>query len=102
MIHTQNPTSNSVGSTPPKIVTQGDCPVSVGFAVTTTPLASNWLNRWSSANAGRFVLNSVARVPRYEAIAEPHGYTVLSTEVAQVRDERDLFQLIEQAIARKG
>jgi hypothetical protein len=40
-------------------------------------------------------------VPRYEAIAEPYGYTVRSTEVAQVRDERDFLQLIEQAIARK-
>jgi hypothetical protein len=43
-----------------------------------------------------------SRVPRYEAIAEPHGYRVLSTEVSQVRDERDFLQLIEQAIARKG
>jgi hypothetical protein len=42
-----------------------------------------------------------ARVPRYEAIARPHGYTVSSTEVAQVRDERDFLGLIEQAIARK-
>jgi hypothetical protein len=42
-----------------------------------------------------------SRVPRYEAIAEPHGYTVSSTEVAQVRDERDFMQLLEQAIARK-
>jgi len=43
-----------------------------------------------------------SRVPRYEAIARPHGYTVSSTEVAQVRDERDFLQLLEQAIARKG
>jgi hypothetical protein len=43
-----------------------------------------------------------SRVPRYEAIARPHGYTVGSTEVAQVRDERDFLQLLEQAIARKG
>jgi len=42
-----------------------------------------------------------SRVPRYEAIARPHGYTVSSTEVAQVRDERDLLDLLEQAIARK-
>ena len=41
-----------------------------------------------------------SRVPRYEAIAEPHGYRVLSTEVAQIRDERDFLDLIEQAIAR--
>ena len=43
-----------------------------------------------------------SRVPRYEAIARPRGYTVSSTEVAQVRDERDFLQLLEQAIARKG
>ena len=42
-----------------------------------------------------------SRVPRYEAIARPHGYTVSSTEVAQVRDERDFLGLLEQAIARK-
>jgi len=41
-----------------------------------------------------------SRVPRYEAIAGPHGYTVSSEEVAQVRDERDLLQLLETAIAR--
>jgi hypothetical protein len=42
-----------------------------------------------------------ARVPRYEAIAEPYGYTVSSTEVAQVHDERDFLSLLEEAIARK-
>jgi len=42
-----------------------------------------------------------SRVPRYEAIARPHGYTVESTEVAAVRDERDFLALIEAAIARK-
>ena len=40
-----------------------------------------------------------SRVPRYEAIARPHGYTVSSTEVAQVRDEQDFLALLEQAIA---
>jgi hypothetical protein len=43
-----------------------------------------------------------SRVPRYEAIAEPHGYTVTSREVAAVRDERDFLQLLETAIARTG
>jgi hypothetical protein len=43
-----------------------------------------------------------SRVPRYEAIAAPHGYTVASPEVARVRDEHDFLELIEQAIARKG
>lgn len=41
-----------------------------------------------------------ARIPRYEAIAQPYGYTVTSAEVAQVRDERDFLELIETAIAR--
>lgn len=41
-----------------------------------------------------------ARVPRYEAIAGPHGYTVTSAEVAQVRDEQDFMTLLESAIAR--
>jgi hypothetical protein len=36
-----------------------------------------------------------SRVPRYEAIAKPHGYTVTSEEVAQVRDEADFLQLLE-------
>ncbi len=43
-----------------------------------------------------------SRIPRYEAIAEPHGYTVTSNEVAQVRDEQDFLGLLETAIARKG
>jgi hypothetical protein len=42
-----------------------------------------------------------SRVPRYEAIARPHGYRVTSTEVAQVRDERDFLQLLELAVSRK-
>jgi hypothetical protein len=41
-----------------------------------------------------------SRVPRYEAIARPHGYTVSSEEVAQVRDEQDFLALLETAIAR--
>ncbi|MEN8175503.1 MAG: ATPase [Pseudomonadota bacterium] len=41
-----------------------------------------------------------SRIPRYEAIAGPHGYTVTSREVAQVRDEQDFITLIQQAIAR--
>ena len=41
-----------------------------------------------------------SRIPRYEAIAEPHGYTVTSTEIAQVNDEAEFLQLLERAIAR--
>ena len=42
-----------------------------------------------------------ARIPRYEAIAGPHGYTVTSQEVSRVRDEQDFLHLLELAIARK-
>ncbi|MGB0720934.1 MAG: ATPase [Gammaproteobacteria bacterium] len=42
-----------------------------------------------------------SRIPRYEAIAGPHGYTVTSQEAAQVRDEQDFLALLETAIARK-
>ena len=41
-----------------------------------------------------------SRIPRYEAIAGPHGYTVTSHEVAGVRDENDFLELLETAIAR--
>ncbi|QFY90403.1 ATPase [Magnetovirga frankeli] len=41
-----------------------------------------------------------SRIPRYQAIAQPHGYTVTSAEVAQVRDETDFLALLETAIAR--
>lgn len=41
-----------------------------------------------------------ARVPRYEAIATPHGYTVTSAEVALLRDEQDFIELLERAISR--
>ncbi|MDX1697498.1 MAG: hypothetical protein R3308_04385 [Thiohalobacterales bacterium] len=43
-----------------------------------------------------------SRVPRYEAIAGPHGYTVTSHEVAKIRDEQDFLDLLENAIARKA
>jgi len=43
-----------------------------------------------------------SRVPRYEAIARPHGYTVTSHEVAAVRNEQDFLELLESAIARKA
>jgi len=42
----------------------------------------------------------VARIPRYEAIAEKYGYTVSTDELAQVNDEVDFVALVEQAIAR--
>lgn len=42
-----------------------------------------------------------SRVPRYEAIADPHGYTVTSQEVAMVQDEADFNDLLEIAIYRQ-
>ena len=41
-----------------------------------------------------------SRIPRYEAIAEPHGYTVTSREVSEVRDEAGFLQLLETVISR--
>lgn len=41
-----------------------------------------------------------SRIPRYEAIARPHGYTVTSAEVASVQNERDFLDLLERSIAR--
>ena len=41
-----------------------------------------------------------SRIPRYEAIAEPHGYTVTSQEVSQVRHQDDFIQLLEAVISR--
>ena len=43
-----------------------------------------------------------SRVPRYEAIARPHGYTVTSEEVSAVRDEQDFLDLVDNAITRKA
>lgn len=42
-----------------------------------------------------------SRIPRYEAIARAHGYTVTSEEVAKVRNERDFNHLVETAIRRQ-
>ena len=41
-----------------------------------------------------------ARVPRYEAIARPYGYTVTSDEISSVRDEESFLALLEKAIER--
>jgi hypothetical protein len=43
-----------------------------------------------------------SRIPRYEAIAQPHGYTVTSNEVARVESEDDFLQLLELAIERQS
>ena len=39
-----------------------------------------------------------SRIPRYDEIVNPHGYTVSSDEVGQVNDEKDFLELLEQAI----
>ncbi len=41
-----------------------------------------------------------SRIPRYESIAKPYGYTVTSQEVAAVRNEAAFNTLIETAISR--
>jgi hypothetical protein len=41
-----------------------------------------------------------SRIPRYEAIAAPHGYTVTSREVSEVHDEADFLELLETVISR--
>lgn len=41
------------------------------------------------------------RVPRYEAIAKPLGYTVDSREANRVRDETDFIDLVEKTIAEQ-
>ncbi len=43
-----------------------------------------------------------SRIPRYEAIARPYGYTVTSQEVAKVKSEADFLQLLETTIAREN
>lgn len=43
-----------------------------------------------------------ARIPRYEAIARAHGYTITTEELAQVRDEAGFLALVERAVARQS
>lgn len=41
-----------------------------------------------------------ARLPRYQAIADDHGYTVSADEAAQVNNEADFIELIAQTMTR--
>lgn len=41
-----------------------------------------------------------ARLPRYESLAQKYGYTVSSTEIAQVRSAADFDDLVAIALAR--
>ena len=41
-----------------------------------------------------------SRIPRYEEIATPYGYTVTANEVAALRDDEDFLHLLEIAVDR--
>lgn len=41
-----------------------------------------------------------SRIPRYEAIAQAHGYTVTTEELAKVKDEAGFLRLVETALER--
>ena len=41
-----------------------------------------------------------SRIPRYQDIAKPYGYTVTSQEVSEVKSEADFIQLLETVIQR--
>lgn len=43
-----------------------------------------------------------SRIPRYEAIAEQHGYTVSTDELSRVENERDFLDLLETVIERES
>jgi len=42
-----------------------------------------------------------SRIPRYEAIAQRLGYTVTTTELSEVSDDKSFLDLIERAVARQ-
>ena len=41
-----------------------------------------------------------SRVPRYQAIADQHGYTLLTDELKDVRDEAGFLRLVEKVLER--
>jgi shikimate kinase len=43
-----------------------------------------------------------SRVPRYEAIACEHGYTLSSDELKEARDESSFLRLVERVLERQG
>jgi hypothetical protein len=43
-----------------------------------------------------------SRIPRYEAIAAEHGYTVSTDELSQVENEQDFIDLLERVIQRES
>ena len=42
------------------------------------------------------------RVPRYEAIAREHGYTISTDELKEARDEASFLRLVERVLERQG
>lgn len=43
-----------------------------------------------------------ARIPKYEAIAEEYGYTVTTTDIAVVQNEKDFLSLIERVLEQQN
>jgi shikimate kinase len=43
-----------------------------------------------------------SRVPRYEAIARAHGYTITTDELAQAKDEASFLRLVERTLEAQG
>ncbi len=43
-----------------------------------------------------------ARLPRYQAIADAHGYTITTDELAQAKDEASFLRLVERALERQA
>ena len=43
-----------------------------------------------------------SRIPRYEAIAAEHGYTVSTHELSQVENEQDFLDLLQRVIERES
>lgn len=43
-----------------------------------------------------------ARLPRYQAIADAHGYTITTDELAQAKDESGFLRLVERALERQA
>ncbi|MEK7261897.1 MAG: ATPase [Pseudomonadota bacterium] len=43
-----------------------------------------------------------ARLPRYQAIADAHGYTITTDELAQAKDEAGFLRLVERALERQN
>ncbi|OGI46080.1 MAG: ATPase [Candidatus Muproteobacteria bacterium RIFCSPHIGHO2_01_FULL_65_16] len=43
-----------------------------------------------------------ARLPRYQAIADQHGYTVTTDELSQVKDEAGFLRLVERVLEKQS